>query len=65
MTSLKAPDKRPALAFDAEKEVQTLLDALDAYRYSHIDAHRDPSFDEFCKRLSDQLTLVQQLFNQN
>ena len=38
MVNKITPDKRPALAFDDKKEVQTLIDALNAFRYNHVDA---------------------------
>ncbi len=56
------PDKRPALAFDAEKEVQTIIDALNAYRYDHVDPHIAPNDVLYIKTLIDELEKVQILF---
>jgi hypothetical protein len=46
MTKTYTPDERPALAFDERKEVQAILDALNAYRYNHID-QKDVKLDEY------------------
>ena len=56
------PDKRPALAFDDKKEVQTLIDALNAFRYNHVDAS-DIKIDEYIRGLCDELEKVEQMFN--
>jgi|TARA_R110002012_G_scaffold289498_3_gene482641 hypothetical protein len=62
MTKTYTPDERPALAFDERKEVQAILDALNAYRYNHID-QKDVKLDEYIRKLCDELEKCEQMFN--
>ena len=62
MTKTYTPDERPALAFDERKEVQAILDALNAYRYNHID-QKDAELDEYIRKLCDELEKREQMFN--
>tara|TARA_Y100001973_G_C5197370_1_gene335186 strand:+ start:2756 stop:2953 length:198 start_codon:yes stop_codon:yes gene_type:complete len=62
MTETYSPDLRPAIAFDEQKEVQAILDALNAYRYNHIDK-KDVKLDEYIRKLCDELEKCEQMFN--
>ena len=62
MTKTYTPDERPALAIDELKEVQAILDALNAYRYNHID-QKDAELDEYIRKLCDELEKCEQMFN--
>mgnify|MGYP003112299261 FL=1 len=62
MTKTYSPDLRPAIAFDERKEVQTILDALNAYRYNHIDK-KDAKLDEYIRKLCDELEKCEEMFN--
>ena len=58
----RAPDKRPAIAFDEKSEVQTILDALNAYRYEHIDRNNN-KIDEYYRTLIDVIENCMKLFD--
>jgi len=62
MIKAQAPDKRPALAFDEKKEVQVILDALNAYRINHIDK-KDMKKDEYIRKLCDEVEKCEKMFN--
>ena len=57
-----APDKRPAIAFDEKSEVQAILDALNAYRYEHIDRNNN-KIDEYYRTLIDVVENCIKLFD--
>lgn len=61
MIKTKTQDKRPAIAYDSKEEVQLTLDALQAYRYNHIDK-KDLHKDEQVRRLEDEYEKVLNLF---
>tara|TARA_R100001377_G_C3176869_1_gene105126 strand:- start:85 stop:279 length:195 start_codon:yes stop_codon:yes gene_type:complete len=60
MKNLRAPDKRPALAFDSQAETQLIADALNAYRYSHVVTTK---VDEEIRSLCDIVEKCHELFN--
>lgn len=62
MNKMYTPDLRPALAFDERKEVQTIIDALNAFRYNHVDK-KDAGLDEYIRRLCDEIEKCEQMFN--
>ncbi len=62
MNKAYTPDQRPALAFDERKEVQTIIDALNAFRYNHVDK-KDAELDEYIRRLCDEVEKCEQMFN--
>ena len=57
-------DKRPAIAFDEKREVQVIIDALNAYRYEHIPKDESVhNFDEFIRKIVDELDKCLDMFN--
>jgi|TARA_R100001530_G_scaffold8138_2_gene8613 hypothetical protein len=60
--SARAPDRRPAIAFDEKSEVQAVLDALNAYRYEHIDRNNN-KLDEYYRKLIDVIEDCIKLFD--
>ena len=62
MKNKYTPDLRPAIAFDNKNEIQAIIDALEEYRYTHIDI-RDQKTTEFYKRLTDVAENCMKLFN--
>ena len=58
----RSPDKRPAIAFDEKSEVQAILDALNAYRYEHIDRNNN-KIDEYYRTLIDVVENCIKLFD--
>ena len=61
-TYVSKQDRRPALAFDEKKEVQTIIDALQAFRYSHVN-NKETSLDEYIRKICDQLEKCEKMFN--
>ena len=61
MIETKTQDKRPAIAYDSKEEVQLTLDALQAYRYNHVDK-QDLHKDEQVRKLEDEYEKVLNLF---
>lgn len=62
MIKTNAPDKRPAIAFDEKKEVQTIVDALQAFRYNHVDK-MDVHMDEYVRKLCEEVEKCIEMFN--
>ena len=58
----RALDKRPAIAFDEKSEVQAILDALNAYRYEHIDRNNN-KIEEYYRTLIDVVENCMKLFD--
>ena len=61
MIETKTQDKRPAIAYDNKEEVQLTLDALQSYRYNHIDKSNLKK-DEQIRRLEDEYEKVLNMF---
>ena len=61
MIKTKTQDKRPAIAYDNKEEVQLTLDALQSYRYNHIDKSNLKK-DEQIRRLEDEYEKVLNMF---